>query len=528
MQKVSMQVYQEMLYRTATERDPEKKLVLKVASRWLWASLRGDYDVFLRLQVLEGAAGVNVGHWWKKGKAALPVARAAFEHDSVDPSWFTPSESDMFGVLNNTCSRALQQYHVPLESFDFINNALMGIPMNPMDREILHSPYEVGKASAAKIKSGVEVPGSIAGGPLGKYLVRKIMNEARSLHVREHANIHQNQGENEDGSSRNEFENLPDESRGSPFTDVGQFIYDTIFHDHTSSLGTKLRSLMHQVWESGPAYKNTMIPWMEDALAGRTKLLRSYADAVGIKPQTFTDAHWNIAWRDFFKAIRANPSLVRLLEEEAHAVGLGWDREEKIPFNTKDPIEAIKQRRPRRKLAIALQRVPLEKAWNEVSRIPASGNSSFGGIGEFIDYLIFHDSSSSLGGKLRYLLQRVWGNKQQAYSRTMPLWLENTLRGQKLPFKDYAERAGISAQTFSQRHWDPAWRDFFRALKSSPSLLGQIEQEAEMNGLEWDRMDALAFNAKDPMKAIRSKRPLRHASCQVESLVERWFFKHSC
>jgi len=75
--------------------------VSRVASRWLFATMATDYDVLLRLQIMEGAAGVPVDSWWKKvrspamAQVMLGKARTHFNDkgDHLDPSWFATGVS---------------------------------------------------------------------------------------------------------------------------------------------------------------------------------------------------------------------------------------------------------------------------------------------------------------------------------------------------------------------------------------------------------------------------------------------------
>jgi len=320
----------------ATERDEDQRSVLRVASKWVQASIELQYDIFLRLQVLEGAYPITVDHWWKKGKVALPVAQKAFENDAVDPSWFSPAYSGMYGIIFAACKRTLNSYGIPLEPFDFINNALMGIPIDPTANRTLRAPFEVGKASADKIKSGIETPKSIAGGVLSRYLVLKVMNEARHLR-RKHVRL---QDTDEDGAAILE---LPDTSPGTSFSNTGALLSHIIFEDKTSPFGKKLRELLLTVFSNPKrAYHQTMLPWLKDAIKNQAMDLKEYAQLAPPSPdgkvptaQNFSQNHWDPAWRDFFKAFMSDPSLVKELEVLSHENGVDWDRGD--PLKIKPP-----------------------------------------------------------------------------------------------------------------------------------------------------------------------------------------------
>lgn len=321
---------QELNQRITSEQDADKRAILKVASRWVQASIELDYDIFLRLQVLEGAYTQRIGHWWTKGKAALPIAKQAYAEDSVDPTWFSPTYTGMYGILASACKKGLQSYRVPLEPFDIINNALMGIPLDPTKRETLHAPFEAGKKNADKIKAGIETPLSIGGGILSRYLVRKIGHLGR--HVRR--NHLRFQDTNEEG---NPVFEIPDDSAATSFRTTSGLLTYIIFQDRELAFGKKLRALLMETFSNPKrSYSKTMVPWLQDALKGQAKNFKDYAKLAPSRgdseptAQNFSQNHWDPAWRDFFLTFLKTPDLVRSLEIISREAGVDWDRRDSL------------------------------------------------------------------------------------------------------------------------------------------------------------------------------------------------------
>lgn len=294
----------------------------QVLAKLIIADLATGYDQMLRLQVLEGAAGVPVDSWWRKGRQGFAIARAHFERDNVDPSWFDPARGDMYGITKNNIQMLLNSWR--LRTFapeDIIHNALMGLRVGIDGEQITRQPYAAGKSAASGIKSGKETPASVARGFLTKYLRDKIHNEAKRVRKEQHG-----LPENEEGATLD----IPDPHSPADQDDMSSdTVYESlnqlVFWDRSDPLGKSIRQIMRQVWSSS----QPMTHWLdilESELRIPTK--QEVALDVGIAPQTFITRHWNPQWTRFFHALWANRSIMEAIKDRYGNVGFGdWFRE---------------------------------------------------------------------------------------------------------------------------------------------------------------------------------------------------------
>lgn len=308
--------------------DPNRKSVIRVAARWLFSALGAEYDVMLRLQVLEGAAGIREGAWWKKGRAGLAPAKAHFENAPVDPAWFAPAQSPLFGIVNNITRAAIQRARVTVEPFDLINNALMGIPLSAENPgQVLRPAYEAGKAAENGIKTGKETPESIAKGVLGTYIARKVQNEAK--HVRREQQI----PEDDEGRARD----IPD--TGHTRFDAGELLSHLIFWNRTDPLGKKIRAFMRRSWAGTPPQK-AMDLWLDAVEKGQIPKKQDIAEQAGYAQAISFSRAWNSAWIKFFNDLWQNPTLLKELQQRYEREGVEW-------FQQKPDIEDLVTQRKR-------------------------------------------------------------------------------------------------------------------------------------------------------------------------------------
>ena len=311
----------------------EDSLVLRVASRYLIANMKLEYDRFLRLQVLEGAAKVPVDRWWKKGKLGFRVAREAFEGTAIQPEWLDPSaNSDMYKTLERVANAAIRSYGLTWEPFDLINNALMGIPMDASKQgQTLRPPYEVGKFLSVGIKSGKETPVTVAKGLLGKFIKRKVQNEAQ--------NLPDALPEDEEGRTKD----IPDTTPPA-YDSIGEFLAALMFGKGAPNpLSKKLVGLMYKVWgSSNRKHAQMMLTWLEWTLAGKSFTLQELGDTIGSSPQVITKYFFPAAWNEFFKALGSNRQLLKEISDAAYQVGVEWDPNDPIPLYWDDPMSAAK------------------------------------------------------------------------------------------------------------------------------------------------------------------------------------------
>lgn len=326
--------------RLASEKDAA---IYRIATRYLLANMAIEYDIFLRLQTLEGAAGVPVDRWWKKGKLGFKAAADAFAGTKLDPIWLDPKYSGMYGTLERVSKAHIRSTEIPFEPFDFINNALMGIPMDASSSgvsgtgQIQRPPYQAGKFLSDKIKNGEETPQTVAKGVLGQFLKRKILNETRN----------KMEGLPEDDAGK--IKEIPDRHE-SPYEGIGDFISALLFgRGPQTPLSKKLNNLMRHTWASASKkYGEVMIKWLDKVQSGKSFTLQEFCDEVGILPQVFTKYFRPDAWNAFFKALRSNKALLNEISDAAFQAGVEWDPNDPIPLYSEDPASIAKGKaRPR-------------------------------------------------------------------------------------------------------------------------------------------------------------------------------------
>ena len=289
---------------------------VRVASRWIMASMDTDYDIMLRLQVLEGAAGFPEfsDRWWKGGRVNLGKAKAFFEKESVQEDWFSAGNTGMITALKNSVQKAIRQYKITSDPYDFINNALMGLPLkSKMDeaKRTQQIPLIVGAKLSDGIRTGKETPQKVATGMLARYLWNRISTEAKGQHAEQF-------GETEEGATV-----MPEPK--APELDAATIIHEIIFKDLSDPLGQKIRQFMRTFWNSkGRAYAPMMNAWLDEIEKGRTPLKRDIAEAGGIAFSAFASRYWNPAWQDFWKALWQNDALLKELQDRYEQEGAVW------------------------------------------------------------------------------------------------------------------------------------------------------------------------------------------------------------
>ena len=106
---------------------------------------------------------------------------------------------------------------------------------------------------------------------------------------------------------------------------------------------------------------------------------------------------------------------------------------------------------------------------------------------DFLAGLIFMQSPDPLAKAIQDLAAKTWAN-----SAPMTIWLTHVLQDGEIPKgNQVAEEAGVSVQTFSQRHWRPAWIKFSQALYADKALKQAIETRMIQEGINDELPDAL-------------------------------------
>ena len=96
--------------RVAKDTSPQNKVIRRIATRWLVATMALEYDRMIRLQYLEGVAHIPVNTWWKQGKNGLLKAMKHFEGEAIQNTWFDPGLTGMFPIINKTLKMLIGRY----------------------------------------------------------------------------------------------------------------------------------------------------------------------------------------------------------------------------------------------------------------------------------------------------------------------------------------------------------------------------------------------------------------------------------
>ena len=157
------------------------RVAQRVAMRWLIASQNTQYDIMLRLQILEGVAGIPVRTWWDKGKKGLAVAAKHFAESGskLNPDWLTERNTGSYELTATMLAKLAKGKIQPL---DVIHSALFGIPLDPsLPKETLIKLYEVGKHLKQGILDGKETPRKVMSGLGGRFLRQSVLHELKKL-----------------------------------------------------------------------------------------------------------------------------------------------------------------------------------------------------------------------------------------------------------------------------------------------------------------------------------------------------------
>lgn len=107
---------------------------------------------------------------------------------------------------------------------------------------------------------------------------------------------------------------------------------------------------------------------------------------------------------------------------------------------------------------------------------------------DFLASMLFTKNPDPLAKSLQDLLADTW-----ASSAPMTMWLEEARRTGEIPKgQDIAMMAGITPQTFSQRHFKPAWFKFGQALYANKALYRALETRLIQEGVQDELPEAFA------------------------------------
>ena len=267
-----------------------------------------EYDIFLRLQILEGALGVAVDRWWRAGAKSFGEIAAFMQSrgvgEKIDPQWFSPSDTDVVDAL----TASLRRVSPAIEPVDTINDALLGIPVDPSSGKMtLRAPYEVGEYLSDKILRGKVSPRKVAEGLLGHFLGRKAMTGALR-----------------DARPSVRADELDFLSQPPEAVDLLALI---IFRDMADPLGREIRAFMRATWASGHKEHAALRFWLDGVERGVLLRGQDIAAEFHVSPQCFGQYLWARAWREFFEALWVNESLLLKLRKRYEHEGVEWSQE---------------------------------------------------------------------------------------------------------------------------------------------------------------------------------------------------------
>jgi len=335
------------MLKQAQSKDPR----VRIAMRWIQATMEFEYDKMLRAQVLEGAAGVRKDTWWKQGQRGLDKALAFFsdQGDPVKPEWFDKGYSGMYGILEKALWKIIESTGIPFEPYDVLNNALVGLSFDGSKAGMKSPPYEAGKKLADKIKLGKESPRSIAGGKLGNWLSKRVWSEANTYQ----RNVPlQDDADGGDGQI-----NIADTS--AERREAGDYLLNLILWENNDPLGKKLRNFLRKSWAGTGRAEEVMNYWLDTVEKEmRIPAKKEVAEVVGVTPQDLSQKYWPKSWKRVFDALWSNHSLLDQLQQRYESEQLPWFQEKP------DPAEVFQKQKSRK----ASERVALR--WITNRRTP--------------------------------------------------------------------------------------------------------------------------------------------------------------
>jgi len=290
----------------------------RVALRWFMATLGVvELDLALRLQILEGAAGVPPHTWWKEGRRGLYKAKEHFVGTDINPQWLSPDNSGAYTMLERFIQQTLSKFELKEEPSDYITNALMGFRID-MSKDPGKPPiYSAGVKASEGLKNGTETPSMVVAGPVKTFVVRHMQNDKdlkRDLKDRAH---NQSLSDEEGGTI-----DIADTSQEKD--QAGQFLAHIVFEDVNDPMGKRIRDFMRKVWADK---KNLVMTTWLDMLENKTlpKKKQDFAHLLGMNPTRMSD-YFNPAWQAFAKALwsPASGNLQLELADYFNAHGVPW------------------------------------------------------------------------------------------------------------------------------------------------------------------------------------------------------------
>jgi len=318
--------------RVASSRSSQQATMLRLATRWLRAGLERDMDILLRLQVLEGAAGVPVDTWMKKQKRGMAEAQTFFEGQPLDPSWFISTNTGMYDIIFSLVQSTINKLKLRrVDPLDVISGYLMGLGVNITGPGVKRPAYAAGTKLADGILSGTETPVRVAKGTLGRYFINKVWPEQRKQ--KDVSMPVDDDGAAFDVADTTQDLNLDPGQINYGHDAFGEFLAEIVFKDLHDPLGVKIRDLMRATWHSSPP----MLIWLDTVEnEHRFPTKRETAEKAGMTPGAFGASHWIPRWKKFLAELKTRRNIQDDLADRAREEGIAWSPEQVTELDPDD------------------------------------------------------------------------------------------------------------------------------------------------------------------------------------------------
>jgi len=212
-----------------------RRLVLKVAYRYLMAMISPKYDQALKLQILEGVAGVPWGSWFQEARSGMSKAKRRFEETDIDPAWLDRS-GGLYQIIHRALTPMIGSANlVDIEADDVIQDLVFPSEQTDLGvalREVKKILYSLGEQKRSEILGGTMSPTQAASFSTGGFR-NKVKSAIKTLRTNQRRMGPTVQGE--------QLERVP----AMPTRSRTKFLRD-IVDDPRDSLGQKIREKMYE------------------------------------------------------------------------------------------------------------------------------------------------------------------------------------------------------------------------------------------------------------------------------------------
>ena len=344
--------------RVASERVALRR---RIAVRWLEANEAALYDRMIRLQVLEGVAGVPFQRWFGKDLKGLQLAREHFTEsgdiDIIDEDpqrgWLATGNTGAFGLLKGILIRFFEEYtrgrgvEIKLDVLDTIHNGLFGVPMEASKEHTnVKKLYSAGKEKRANILAGQETPQKFMSGIGSKGFQQIIQSEVSNLF--RHRQI--------DTPLPGET-GLIEGLAAKPLDPDDKWGYLAMWMTSPNDpIGKALRRVAEKAWRGWKKGEEPMTYWLDQLVkTKRAPRKIDMAERLGIDKGGWLQSYWVPGWAKFNGELRTQSRLLQAMEDRL--LGLGFTDVDfslnKIPKPTDISPKRVKGVRQRPKVKLS-------------------------------------------------------------------------------------------------------------------------------------------------------------------------------